>query len=114
VNDASLRGPVAAFWLSLVLGFFRRHDVELGLYLVGHEGQTWLVLGFQGASAATLSTLIDPHTLAQEAVSVNQADWVEDEVQADYGLRKLSNYLRDPGLSLSQALATYQEVFLGV
>ena len=114
VNDTSLRGPVAAFWLSLVLGFFRRHDVELGLYLVGHEGQTWLVLGFQGASAATLSTLIDPHTLAQEAVSVNQADWVEDEVQADYGLRKLSNYLRDPGLSLSQALATYQEVFLGV
>ncbi len=30
---------------------------------VGHEGQTWLVLGFQGASAATLSTLIPPYTL---------------------------------------------------
>ena len=114
VHDASLRGSVAAFWLSLVLGFFRRHDVELGLYLVSHEGLTHLVIGFQGASAATLSTLIDPYTLAQEAVSVNQAEWVEDEVQTDYGLRKLSNYLRDPGLSLSQALATYQEVFLGV
>lgn len=114
VNDVSLRGPVAAFWLSLVLGFFRRHDVEFGIYQVSHEGQTSLVLGFQGASPATLSILIDPHTLGQEAVSVNEADWVEDEVQADYGLRKLSNYLRDPGLSLSQALATYQEVFLGV
>ncbi len=114
VNDVTLRGPVAAFWLSLVLGFFQRHDVELGLYLVNHEGQTQLVLGFQGASAATLSTLIDPHTLMQEAVSIHQAEWVEEEVQGDYGLRKLSNYLRDPGLSLSQALATYQEVFLGV
>lgn len=114
VNDPSLRGSVAAFWLSLILGFFKRHDVELGLYQVSHEGQTHLVLGFQGASPATLSTLIDPHTLVQEAVNVNQAEWVEDEVQSDYGLRKLSNYLRDPGLSLSQALATYQEVFLGV
>lgn len=114
VQDATLRGPVAAFWLSLILGFFQRHDVELGLHQVSHDGHSHLVLGFLGASAATLSVLIDAHTLAGEAVGVEQSEWVDDEVQKDYGLRKLSNYLRDPGLSLSQAVATYQEVFLGV
>jgi len=30
------------------------------------------------------------------------------------GLRKLSNYLLDPALSLAQALRTFEEIFLGV
>jgi len=47
-------------------------------------------------------------------VSLQDSDWVEDEVMQDAGLRKLSNYLRDPGLSLGQALTIYREVFLGV
>lgn len=114
VGDAALRGLVASFWLSLVWGFFSRQEVELALHVVSHDGVSQLVLGFQGASAATLSTVIDPHALDQQAVSVTDAAWVEPEIQADYGLRKLSHYLRDPGLSLAQALRTYREVFLGV
>lgn len=113
VPDAALRGPVASFWLSLILGFFQRHQVELGLFIAPYEGSPHLMLGFQGASAATLNAVMDPAVLADTGVSLADAEWVEDEVAADYGLRKLSNYLRDPGLSLSQALRTYQEVFLG-
>lgn len=113
VNDIALRGPVGAWWLSLVLGFFARHEVELGLFLVPLEGVPHLVLGFHGASAATLSALIDPMVLASQGVRLNELDWVEDEVAGDYGLRKLSNYLKDPGLSLAQALSVYDEVFLG-
>jgi len=114
VSDLAMRGPVASYWLSLVLGFFSRHDVELGLFVFTHEGRQQMLLGFQGASAQTLMSVIDPSALAQHSVSLLSAEWVEDEVASDYGLRKLSNYLRDPGLSLAQALSTYQEVFLGV
>lgn len=113
VQDAALRGPVASFWLSLILGFFQRHQVELGLFIAPRDGRPHLMLGFQGASAATLNAVMDPAVLAEVGVSLTDSEWVEDEVAADYGLRKLSNYLRDPGLSLSQALSTYQEVFLG-
>lgn len=112
--EPSLRGVVASWWVGLVLGFFSRHEVELGLYVVQHGGGAQLLLGFQGASAATLHAVLDPLTLAEHAVSLDESDWVEAEVQADYGLRKLSNYLLDPELSLAQAWSSYQEVFLGV
>lgn len=113
VNDVAMRGPVAAYWLSLILGFFQRHAVELGVFMAAIEGRPHLLLGFQGASAASLHAVIDPALLAQQGVFLNESEWVEDEVNADYGLRKLSNYMRDPGLSLSQVLSTYREVFLG-
>lgn len=114
VADAALRGAVASYWLSLILGFFARHQIELGLFITSVGGQPHMVLGFQGASAATLHAVIDPALLAEHGVSLLDSEWVEEEVDADYGLRKLSNYMRDPGLSLGQALSTYREVFLGV
>jgi type VI secretion system protein ImpM len=114
VADASLKGPVASYWLSLVMGFFVRHQVEIGLFIANLSGRPHMVLGFQGASAATLHAVIDPALLEEQGVNLLESDWIEEEVDADYGLRKLSNYLRDPGLSLAQALSTYREVFLGV
>jgi type VI secretion system protein ImpM len=113
VNDAALRGPVASYWLSLILGFFHRHAVELGVFIAQVDGRPHLLLGFQGASAAALHAVIDPALLLEQGVFLNDSEWVEDEVHADYGLRKLSNYMLDPGLSLSQVLSTYHEVFLG-
>jgi type VI secretion system protein ImpM len=113
VHDAAMRGAVASYWLSLVVGFFQRHPVELGVFITVHQGRPLLLLGFQGASAATLQAVIDPALLAEQGVSLVDSEWVEEEVASDYGLRKLSNYLMDPGLSLAQALDTYQEVFLG-
>ncbi len=112
-READARGAVGAWWLSLVLGFFERHAIELLLFVVELEGQPHLVVGFQGASAAALNAVIDPAVLAQQGVFLDEAQWVEDEVDGDWGLRKLSNYMRDPSLSLGQALRTYREVFLG-
>lgn len=113
VNDPALRGAVASYWLSLIMGFFTRHSVELGLFVTQLEGRPHLVVGFQGASAATLHAVIDRTLLHDQGVHLLESDWVEAEVDVDYGLRKLSNYLLDPGLSLAQALSTYREVFLG-
>ncbi|MGH6647693.1 type VI secretion system-associated protein TagF [Aquabacterium sp.] len=112
--DANLRWPVACFWLSLILGFFKRMDAELGLFVTTHGGHPQMILGFQGASAASLCAVIDPEALERDTVCVTQADWVEDCLEDDHGLRKLSNYLLDPALSLAQALRTFEEIFLGV
>ncbi|WP_422838029.1 type VI secretion system-associated protein TagF [Aquabacterium sp.] len=112
--DAGKRGWVAAWWLSLILGFFARHEIELGVYLTVHADGPQLLLGFQGASAATLHAVMDPVVLSAQSVSLQQSEWVEGEVQSDHGVRKLSNYLLDPSLSLAQALSSFQEVFLGV
>jgi type VI secretion system protein ImpM len=56
---------------------------------------------------------LDPQGHADDIVTLFDADWVEDCLTDDWGLRKLSNYLRDPGLSLQQAIDTFQEVFTG-
>lgn len=114
VSDPALRGAVASYWLSLIVGFFARHDLELALFVCHQHGAPHLLVGFQGASAVSLHAAIDPAVLAQHSVSLMASEWVEDEVSSDYGLRKLSTYLRDPGVSLSQVLSTYREVFLGV
>ncbi|MDO9238191.1 MAG: type VI secretion system-associated protein TagF [Aquabacterium sp.] len=113
VQDAALRGPVASYWLSLILVFFQRHQVELGLFMAVRDGRPQMLIGFHGASAATLHAVIDPAALTAQGVSLLDSEWVEDEVASDYGLRKLSNYLLDPSLSLAQVLRTYREVFLG-
>ena len=113
-QEPSVRMPVAAWWLSLVMGFFARHDLELGLFIAARERGSELLVGFQGASATAMLAAIDDAAREQHTVSLQDSDWVEDEVMQDAGLRKLSNYLRDPGLSLGQALTIYREVFLGV
>lgn len=113
-GEPSVQGGVAAFWLQAVLGFFERHDLELGLFIVGRGASADLLVGFQGASAIAMLAAIDPMAAQQHTVTLDGSEWVEQEVLQDAGLRKLSNYLRDPGLSLSQALQIYREVFLGV
>ena len=96
-----------------VAGRLTRHAVELGLFLPVRPGPPQMLLGFQGASAAALEAVIDPMGLQRSGVSLIDLDWVEAEVQSDIGLRKLSTYLQDPALSLTQAVRTFQEVFLG-
>lgn len=113
VTEPSRQTQVGAWWLLLVLGFFQRHEVELSLFLDVHRGPPQLLLGFQGASAATLEAIIDLQAPGREGVRLTEADWVEAEVAQDAGLRKLSTYLADPDLSLWQAMRTCQEVFLG-
>ena len=114
VVEPGLRACVASLWLSLVIGFFRRAPVEVCVLMNQMDGLHRLYIGFQGASASTLCAALDTEAMLRDTVDVVDASWVEDCIQDDYGLRKLSNYLLDPGLSLAQALRTFEEVFLGV
>lgn len=114
VTEPGLRACVASFWMSLVMGFFWQLDAEICVLMNQLDGQHQLLIGFQGASAGTLCAAVDPGALLRDTVDVSDSAWVESCLSDDHGLRKLSNYMRDPGLSLAQALRTYEEVFLGV
>lgn len=53
--EPSLRGVVASWWVGLVLGFFSRHEVELGLYVVQHGGGGAVAAGFPGRISRDLA-----------------------------------------------------------
>lgn len=114
VLDPAVRAGVGAFWMSLISGFFRRHEVEFGIFQPERAVQPCLLLSFQGASVPAMCASVDLSAQQEVGVSLDDAEWVEAEVDADYGLRKLSNYLKDPAMSLAQVLRTYEEVFLGL
>lgn len=111
--DPTIRPFVATFWLDLVAPFLRRADFELAIFLVRWDVRPALLIGFSGAEPATLHSLFDARQAAQDNVLLADADWAEAHAEQDWGMRKLSTYLREPQLSLRQAVATFREVFLG-
>ncbi|HEX3139924.1 MAG TPA: type VI secretion system-associated protein TagF [Rhizobacter sp.] len=104
---------VLTLWVDLVTRFFKRTAAETAIFVTSHGEQPVLVLGFHGASPATLRSVIDPEVCRADNVAVTEAEWVEDWIGSDYGLRKLSNHLRDPHLSVASAVDMFRETFLG-
>jgi type VI secretion system protein ImpM len=104
---------VLTLWVDLVTRFFKRTSAETAIFVTSHGMQPVLVIGFHGASPATLRSVIDPEICRADNVAVTEAEWVEDWIGSDYGLRKLSNHLRDPSLSLAAAVDLFRETFLG-
>jgi type VI secretion system protein ImpM len=100
-------------WVDLVTRFFKRTPAETAIFVTTHGEQPVLVMGFHGASPATLRSVIDTEFCRADNVAVTEAAWVEDWIGSDYGLRKLSNHLRDPALSLAAAVDMFRETFLG-
>ena len=114
-QDAMLRPLVAALWLELIVDFLAKAAFELALFLPqpGPESPAVLALGFDGASSPMLHALIDRDFGRQVFVDASAADWVEEFVPQDYGVKKLSTYLGQPALSLRQAVDSFKEAFLG-
>jgi type VI secretion system protein ImpM len=104
---------VLTMWVDLVTRFFVRTPAETALFVTMHGAQPVLVMGFHGASPLTLRSVIDGEASRNDNVAVTEAEWVEDWIGTDYGLRKLSNHLRDPSLSLAAAVDMFRETFLG-
>lgn len=104
---------VLTLWVDLVTRFFVRTPAETAIFVTLHGVQPVLVMGFHGASPVTLRSVIDTEAAHADNVNVAEAQWVEDWIGTDYGLRKLSNHLRDPSLSLAAAVDMFRETFLG-
>ena len=110
--DPLYRPLAAAFWLDLVSGFLARGDFELAA-LVGDEHAPRLILGFNGADHDTLRAAIDPQAADEHLIRIEGAEWVEDQLAADYALNKLASYVDRDDLSLKSARAIFSETFLG-
>jgi len=113
--DPFYRPLVATFWLELVVPFLQRGDFEVALFLPRSEGpaRPTLAISFSGGSAAHLRAILDEAAAPEAFIDPTPADWVEDQVQNDYAVKKLSSYLQQSQLSLKQAMATFREAFLG-
>jgi type VI secretion system protein ImpM len=103
----------AAFWMSLINPFLQRADFELTLYITELQQRPTLVVGFNGASSATLEAVLNPASAHDHLISFEQAQWVEESVSSEYGVAKLSSYLEQTRFSLASVKKTFIEVFLG-
>ncbi len=112
-SDPMYRNLVAAFWMHLITPFLARADFELALFITRIGGKPVLVLGFSGASAETLSAIMDPVAAAERHITFDQLDWVEEQVNDDYAIKKLSTYLSQSNLSLKSALESLRAAFIG-
>lgn len=111
--DPMYRNLVAAFWMHLITPFLARADFELALFVTRIDARPALVLGFSGASAHTLQAIMDPQAALERHITFDQLDWVEDQVNDDYAVKKLSTYLSQPDLSLKSALDSVGTAFIG-
>jgi type VI secretion system protein ImpM len=112
-NDPMYRNLVAAFWMHLITPFLARADFELALFITRLANRPALVLGFSGASAATLRAIMDSQAGLDRHIDFDELEWVEPQVDADYAIKKLSTYLAQPTLSLTAACSSLHAAFLG-
>jgi type VI secretion system protein ImpM len=114
-RDALYRPLVAALWLDLLAGFLGRSDFELVLLVREGDDATGpqLLVGFNGADGRTLQAAMDPQVAAEHVIRIDDAEWVEDQLDGDYALNKLVSYIARDDLSLRMARRTFNETFLG-
>ncbi|KQV85040.1 type VI secretion protein [Massilia sp. Root351] len=110
-RDPLCRPAVAALWLSLAEPFLRQVDVELALLMCELSGRPALVLGFAGASPATLRGVIDPQYAETQQITFDSTAWVDDMIRGDHKVLRLSACLEQELLTLESACALFYETF---
>lgn len=105
------RPAAAALWLSLAEPFLRQTDVELALLVCEQAGHPMLVLGFGGASPATLRGVIDPQFAQTQQITFDSTGWVDDMIANDQQVLRLSACMEQERLSLKSACALFHETF---
>lgn len=111
--DPLYRSLVAVYWMRAITPFLARADFELALFVTRLDGRPCLVLGFTGASPRTLHAIMHPRTGEEHHIAFDDLDWVEDEVDADYGMQKMSGRLQQSDLPLGAALELLTATFIG-
>ncbi|WP_374584127.1 type VI secretion system-associated protein TagF [Pseudoduganella sp.] len=109
--DATLRAPVAAFWMTLAAPLLARHDLELALFMAPLGGRPALVLGLDGANPASLQAVIDPEAAPGAMVLLADSAWVEGTLASAPALQRLSACLEQGQLGLPSAIQLYCETF---
>ncbi|WP_206951251.1 type VI secretion system-associated protein TagF [Trinickia acidisoli] len=112
-NDTFYRSLVATFWLELIAPFLAQADFEIAIFIGNIAERERLVIGFNGASAKTLHSVVDPQAYATHNIDIDDPEWIDDHAQNEHGISKLVSYLDQPQLSLRIALDTFREAFVG-
>ncbi len=112
-SDPMYRNLVGAFWMHLITPFLARADFELSLFVTRIDDKPSLVLGFSGASPHTLQALMDRQAGREHHIAFDELAWVEDQVDTDYAIKKVSAYLAQPNLSLKSAHDSLRAAFIG-
>lgn len=113
-QDEALRFAVATFWMDLIAQFLSRSRYDLTLFLPrGINHPPCLLVSFSAGAANVLHGIFDSRVTGNIFITLHQSPWVEDYVENDYALKKLSSYLLTPDMALAQVLSSFQEAFLG-
>ncbi|HGL6716250.1 type VI secretion system-associated protein TagF [Burkholderia contaminans] len=111
--DPFYRSLVAAFWLELISPFVAQADFELAIFIGTIAERERLIIGFNGASAKTLLSVVDPQTYAAHNIDIDDPEWIDAHAQNDQQISKLVSYLDQPQLSLRVAIDAFREAFIG-
>ncbi|WP_233832531.1 type VI secretion system-associated protein TagF [Paraburkholderia sp. ZP32-5] len=112
-TDPLYRSLVAAFWLELIAPFVAKADFELAIFIGTIAQRERLVVGFNGASAKTLHSVVDPQTYAAHNIDIDDPEWIDEQAHSDHGISKLVSYLDQRQLSLRVSIDTFREAFAG-
>lgn len=110
-NDEYYVPLISSFWMDLLYGFTSNMEAEFSLLKSCGIGSKFCV-GFNGASSRALHAQF-VEDVSDSHIDIAEAAWIEQYIDADYGLQKLSVYLQHPNLSLTKLKETFNEVFLG-
>jgi len=110
-RDEALRPAVAAFWLALVAPFLRQRGIELALFMTELRGQPVFIIGFAGATPATLRAIIDPEYAAEQLIAFDDTGWVDDMIREDHAVQRLAAGLAHDSLSLRAAADLFHATF---
>jgi len=110
-REASLRLPVAAYWMSLAAPLLARQDLEISLFLAPVAGQPSLIIGLDGANPAGLYSVIDPQAAQESMVIVGDCAWAEAALHGDAPLQRLAACLEQGQLGLPVAMQLFHETF---
>ncbi|WP_229417465.1 type VI secretion system-associated protein TagF [Massilia sp. Root418] len=111
-RDPRHRPAAAALWLSLAEPFLRQADIELALLVCEQAGRPTLVLGFAGASPATLRGVIDPQYAGGQQITFDSTGWVDDMIAGEHKVLRLSACLEQERLTLQSACTLFHETFV--
>ncbi|WP_118182792.1 type VI secretion system-associated protein TagF [Paraburkholderia phosphatilytica] len=111
--DPFYRSLVAAFWLELIAPFVSQADFELAIFIGTIAERERLIVGFNGASAKTLWSVVDPQAYATHNIDIDDPEWIDGHTQNDPAISKLVSYLDQPQLSLRVSIDTFREAFIG-
>lgn len=112
-RDIQQRYLVAALWMQIISPFLLKADFELTILITRLDNRQVLIIGFDGASPRTLQATMDLSAGTGHHIGFEDTAWVENAINTDYRLERLSSYLAQPGLQIDTAASHFKEIFLG-